>query len=419
MERRFSWNIDPAHLAVANAEGVASQDRLRLDVRDISEFDIFIARRIAEEWGVALPAAQDAASSVGADQTEPVRQELQQVRAQRDALEKQVRLLEQQLADSRSSAWVWPVSAAALGLLLGGGVLWGAMRWRARQSASSPWWRLPAVSIDTGPASASGPGATEPPEVSGSFSAAVTTAQEAADRSRKVDAGHAEPAEAVADALLALWQTVDFLLSMWHSREAVASLQAFVEEHPGASRAPYLYWYSLARLNDWADDAHRARNAHRRDFGFDVSDADVAPDAAGLDADVELMQRIARRWPHASARETLLAAIVDGRVTKRNEVPRRSLHAYDDLLLLWGIFNALPPAQDEKADSHAAVLNAAEESVSTGPSATLRTHDESPVREVLTAPDDMPKTTTSESPATDEVSALEWEEVWTSPSRKN
>lgn len=419
LERRFSWNIDPAHLAVANAEGVASQDRLRLDVRDISEFDIFIARRIAEEWGVALPAAQDAASSVGTDQTEPVRQELQQVRAQRDALEKQVRLLEQQLADSRSSAWVWPVSAAALGLLLGGGVLWGAMRWRARQSASSPWWRLPAVSIDTGPASASGPGATEPPEVSGSFSAAVTTEQEAADRSRKVDAGHAEPAEAVADALLALWQTVDFLLSMWHSREAVASLQAFVEERPGASRAPYLYWYSLARLNDWADDAHRARNAHRRDFGFDVSDADVAPDAAGLDADVELMQRIARRWPHASARETLLAAIVDGRVTKRNEIPRRSLHAYDDLLLLWGIFNALPPAQDEKADSHAAVLNAAEESVSTGPLATLRTHDESPVKEVLTAPDDMPKTTTSESQATDEVSALEWEEVWTSPSRKN
>lgn len=324
----------------------AAGPRLKLDPLDLSS-----AGPVAPAPSAEIPPVASAPAEAGvAPSTAPteaatapaVAKELEVLRAEQERLRLAMETMNAQLAQAEAGRYQNPVvyglGAAVLALLGGVAVLWR----RRRGAAATPdaghstvWWET-GMPIDPGEAVPPTP-ATAP---------AVSTAWPHADD----EVGGLEVREAGeslfrevpvapldAEALLDLWQRVDFFETLGQHTEAMAALQAFVSEHSRASEAPYLRWLAIARASGQAEALATAQAFYEHHFQRLVPSG---PAAAGLDSDAALVQVLIQAWPDAAVRDRLLAALASQPGDPASPLSVRSLEAFDDLLSLlatWGL----------------------------------------------------------------------------------
>ncbi len=331
----------------AEAEGA----RLKLDPVDVSPTP-----------GPASPNAPDAVPQVdaaaasattGTDSTSAdaaaapdVARELEQLRAEQEKLRVAMETMNAQLAQAEASRYQNPVvyglGAAVIALLGGLWVLWRrrSVATAAQEAAAgaNPWWEthLPEEPQAKEPSSDVPPAAPAPwtanDEVSG---LEVSDARES--MFREVPISPLNP-----EALLDVWQRVDFFESLGQHRDGMEALKEFVTESPRASEAPYLRWLALAKAHGEAEDRSVAQAFYEHHFQR------LAPSAAADDslmADAQAIQHLVAEWPEPTARRWLEQALASQPGDQTATLKVRSTEVFDEVLTLLGtldVLDALP-----------------------------------------------------------------------------
>ncbi len=318
--------------------------RLKLDPVDVSPTP-----------GPASPNATDAVPNVdaaaasaatGTDSTatdaataSDVARELEQLRAEQEKLRVAMETMNAQLAQAEASRYQNPVVyglGAAVIALLGG--LW--VLWRRRSVATAaqdaaaganPWWethlpeepQLKELQADAAPAPW-----TANDEVSG---LEVSDARES--MFREVPISPLNP-----EALLDVWQRVDFFESLGQHRDGMEALKDFVTENPRASEAPYLRWLALAKLHGEGEDRSVAQAFYEHHFQR------LAPSAGADDsliADAQAIQSLVAEWPAPTARRWLEQALASQPGDQTATLKVRSTEVFDEVLTLLGTLDVL------------------------------------------------------------------------------
>ncbi|MFN3957260.1 MAG: hypothetical protein ACK4Q6_07045 [Tepidimonas ignava] len=360
--------------AAAEPPAAPSGPRLKLDPVEVAPQPAVGPATPGASAEGGVPATSGAAAPPAAEPTAvppAVQQELERLRQEQQRLLAAVEGLNRELAAAREErwpVWLWPAVAGAVGLLL------GALGWAWRRGttlAAVPWWAAPAT-----PAAASPPAAAAPtPSVVNSPAPAPVPAEPVADESvvlggdggsvfgdtdatslpsvadgtvqrvaaGPIGGGHATPEAAPPAAALdfaalhELWERVTFFEDLGQAADAVAALRSFVLAHPGASEAPYLRWWHVAKLNGL--DARLAQVTYEQHYH-----RLLAPDdgRATLLDDGALLQALQAHWPGAEARHLIETALASQPGDAGSPLQVRTVAAFDDLITLHGMLDLLP-----------------------------------------------------------------------------
>ncbi len=330
----------PTPTPAPEAEGA----RLKLDPVDVSPTP-----------GPASPNAPDAVPQVdatGAAQgdaadvasSSEVARELEQLRAEQEKLRLAMETMNAQLAQAEATRYQNPVVyglGAAIVALLGG--VWVLWRRRSRATVTqdaavgvNPWWEtslppeVPKANEQTAEVAPAAAWATGNP-VSG---LEVSDARES--MFREVPIAPLNP-----EALLDVWQRVDFFESLGQHRDSMEALKDFVSENPRASEAPYLRWLALSRAHGQGEDHSLAQAFYEHHFQR------LAPSAiteGHLESDAPAVQHLVAEWPEPTARRWLEQALAS-QPGDLATLQVRSTEVFDDLLTLLGtldVLDALP-----------------------------------------------------------------------------
>lgn len=305
----------------------------------------------------SAPADADAASGAGTDAQAPqasaVQQELQTLRQEQERLRLAVETMNAQLAQAQQDRYANPVvyglGALVVGLL--GGLLWMVRRRRRAEAAidpaSAPWWTvsvpgpdsvMPADMPAAPPKTAVQPVVT-PMAVSNDVSGVEGIEVEEAGASRfeevpiaRVDVG----------VLLDLWQQVDFFESIGQRLDAAQALESFVQEHPRASEAPYLRLLKLTSELGVAGMFERAQAVYEHHYQRLIPGNVTSGGAGlGLEDDTTLSTKLANVWPQDEARRLLEQALLSQPGDAASGLVVRTVHAFDDLITLCGLWDVL------------------------------------------------------------------------------
>ncbi len=331
---------------VAEAAGA----RLKLDPVDVSPTP-----------GPASPNAPDAvpqtdatgASAAAGAESMPadaalapdVARELEQLRAEQEKLRVAMETMNAQLAQAKASRYQNPVVyglGAAVVALLGG--FWVLVRRRTKPAAPqeavagvNPWWEtnLPDEPQVKEPSPEAAP--ESPPAWAASHEVSGLEVSDARESMfREVPISPLNP-----EALLDVWQRVDFFESLGQHRDGMEALKDFVTENPRASEAPYLRWLALAQRHGEGEDRSVAQAFYEHHFQR------LAPSAISEDplmADAQAVQHLVAEWPQPTARRWLEQALAS-QPGDLATLKVRSPEVFDDVLTLLGtldVLDALP-----------------------------------------------------------------------------
>ena len=318
----------------------------------------------------------------------------------------QAQLLQMQTQAQAGVPAAWLYGLGALLLLLLGGALYAHRSGRlllSRPAAATPapWWEttLPDQAMQTkpgfepsqpliGPAGASAPAAVPvsaglgsdaeatnqaaraeestvqpmggPPAVSGPALAPTTQAPAAlpldwldvdAVAGLDVVEGRAsmfvEVPVAVLDlrALIEVWQQAEFFESIAQGTQAMEVLKAFVAGHARASEAPYLRWLALAAQTGNASELAEATRFYENHFQRIAPSTEAILAQRGLEHNVALLQTLQAQWPQTGAAAVIERALASQPGEPGSVLTVRTLVAFDDLLVLTDVLDALlnPP----------------------------------------------------------------------------
>jgi len=333
-----------------------------------------------------------------------LRAEQEQLRLALQSTQAQLLQMQTQAQAGMPAAWLYGLGA--LLLLLLGGALYAHRSGRlllSRPAAATPapWWEttLPDQAMQTkpgfepsqpliGPAGASAPAAVPvsaglgsdaeatnqaaraeestvqpmggPPAVSGPALAPTTQAPAAlpldwldvdAVAGLDVVEGRAsmfvEVPVAVLDlrALIEVWQQAEFFESIAQGTQAMEVLKAFVAGHARASEAPYLRWLALAAQTGNASELAEATRFYENHFQRIAPSTEAILAQRGLEHNVALLQTLQAQWPQTGAAAVIERALASQPGEPGSVLTVRTLVAFDDLLVLTDVLDALlnPP----------------------------------------------------------------------------
>lgn len=334
--------------AAPAAPAAPSGPRLQLDPVDLAPTATPVAQTAAPGTAPSADAAADT-STAAADPLVPpaesaataaasVAQELEALRAEQARLRLAMETMNAQLAQAEATRYqnplVYGLGAAVLALLGGLAVLWRRRGLKpSEHDVANPWWQtsiVPDTAGDDRPvASALQPVWPQTDDVEG---LEVREAGESVFREVPIS-----PLDV--DALMDLWQRVDFFESIGQHREAMDALRAFVIDRPRASEAPYLRWITIAAATGQSADAVAAQTMYENHYQRLVPDASDA----GLEADAKALAALVAVWPQAGAREQLQAALAAQPGQTGIGLAVHTAQAYDDVLTLLGTLDLREP----------------------------------------------------------------------------
>ncbi|WP_180683330.1 type IV pilus assembly protein FimV [Tepidicella baoligensis] len=330
---------DPRHAAgtvTLPQDEPAAGSRLQLDPVDMP------SAGAASDSGSAPMTSDAPVPTVAAVEPNPLQQELEALRAEQERLRLALETMNAQLraaeqAQQGSSALVYGLGGLSLLLLAG---LWYAWRTWRRSAASAPvavpWWESslpqPAQTAPAGP-----PGEVSPPD--GMDGLEVADARESMFHEVPV-----APLDLAA--LEDTWQQARFCESIGQFQEAMAALSAFVSDSPRASEAPYLLWLQLAQLHGSENDRSAAQRFYETHFQRLVPERAQFSASRHLDEDTAFIQALVREWPRAAAGDLLARALASQPGAADSPLTVRTLAAFDDLLMLRGVWELREACSD-------------------------------------------------------------------------
>ena len=364
---------------------VAGGARLQLDPIALpGQAPPVAATAAPEQVGAAATAAPEGPlADVGAvaNALAAKEQELLGLRAEQEQLRlalqsTQAQLLQVQTAAQAGVPAMWLYGLGSLLLLLLGGVLYAYRSGRlllARPAAATqtPWWAstLPGDAAtqskaDLAPVQSVTPNGLEtradaapaapvamPPDAAFEPSAAAARSSAWLDADGvmglEVAEGQAsmfgEVAISVLDlgALIEVWQQVEFFESIAQRTQAMEVLKLYVTGHARASEAPYLRWLALAAQAGDATALGEATRFYEHHFQRIAPRTEVIDSGLGLEHDTALLQTLQAQWPQPTAAVVIERALASQPGDPSSELTVRTLAAFDDLLTLSGVLEAL------------------------------------------------------------------------------
>jgi len=146
-------------------------------------------------------------------------------------------------------------------------------------------------------------------------------------------------------ALVEAWQQAEFFESIAQRTQAMEVLKAFVAGHARASEAPYLRWLVLAAKAGDASELAEATRFYENHFQRMAPRAEAILAQRGLEHNVALLQTLQAQWPQSAAAEVIERALASQPGEPGSVLTVRTLVAFDDLLVLTDVLDALlnPP----------------------------------------------------------------------------
>jgi len=146
-------------------------------------------------------------------------------------------------------------------------------------------------------------------------------------------------------ALVEAWQQAEFFESIAQRTQAMEVLKAFVAGHARASEAPYLRWLVLAAKAGDASELAEATRFYENHFQRMAPRAEAILAQRGLEHNVALLQTLQAQWPQSAAAEVIERALASQPGEPGGELTVRTLAAFDDLLTLADVLDAVlnPP----------------------------------------------------------------------------
>ncbi len=165
---------------------------------------------------------------------------------------------------------------------------------------------------------------------------------------------HAGPAAsapaASADELLDIQQKADFFIAVGRMDEAVALMEAQLDEPMGGMPYVWLDLLDMCRRMERPDDYERIRDRFQRRFSAHVPAFHAArTDSGGLERYPRVLSRIQVLWPSAKALDVIETALFEGPAP--GAIPF-DLQATRDLLLLYGVLLEMLSEAQAQAQSH-------------------------------------------------------------------
>lgn len=407
----------------------ASGSRLKLDPVDVSPAP-GPATPVTPAAG-DTPVAAEPGGGLGAESggpaaeggvNETVNRELEQLRAEQERLRLAMETMNAQLVQAQTDRYNNPVVyglGAAVVALLGG--LWVLLRRRRSAQpeplpdAANPWWET-SVPPDTEPTELPDTEAprTEVPRPDAAVPRAIPVAgASAADDFEGLEVREAResmfrevPVSPLdVEALMGLWQRLDFFESLGQYGDAIEVLKQFTVDCPRASEAPYLRLLVLTGDHGSEDDRRTAQALYEHHFQR------LVPSAASrgnVDDDAVAMGALAKAWPGVEARRWIEAALASQPGDLSAPLVVRTSEAFDDLLTLWGVLDVLdtlPPPADVGVgvgmrESPAAPVAAVSDGVATAPAVVAP--DLSLDFQTWTSVNDLPPADADEAPTSEE-----------------
>ena len=146
-------------------------------------------------------------------------------------------------------------------------------------------------------------------------------------------------------ALIEVWQQAEFFESIAQRTQAMEVLKAFVAGHARASEAPYLRWLVLAAKAGDASELAEATRFYENHFQRMAPRAEAILAQRGLEHNVALLQTLQAQWPQSAAAAVIERALASQPGEPGGELTVRTLAAFDDLLTLADVLDAVlnPP----------------------------------------------------------------------------
>jgi len=146
-------------------------------------------------------------------------------------------------------------------------------------------------------------------------------------------------------ALVEAWQQAEFFESIAQRTQAMEVLKAFVAGHARASEAPYLRWLVLAAKAGDASELAEATRFYENHFQRMAPRAEAILAQRGLEHNVALLQTLQAQWPQSAAAAVIERALASQPGEPGGELTVRTLAAFDDLLTLADVLDAVlnPP----------------------------------------------------------------------------
>lgn len=311
------------------------------------------AQAAAVQPGAQSGDVSGAGTDAGVDAAKAVQQELQTLRQEQERLRVSMETMNAQLAQARQEQYSNPVvyGLGALVALLLGGVLW-LVRGRKRAEAAveaagaAPWWTVSVPAPDSVLPQA--PGASAPKLGEPVVSVAPAHEVQGGVEGIEVEEAGASRFQEVPIAkvdigvLLDLWQQVDFFESIGQQVDAAQALESFVQANPRASEAPYLRWMQLAAQLGIPGMFDRAQAVYEHHYQRLIPGSITSGGAGlGLEDDTGFAQRLTKAWPSDEARAMVEQALVSQPGDASAGLQVRSVHAFDDLMALRGLWDVL------------------------------------------------------------------------------
>jgi len=203
---------------------------------------------------------------------------------------------------------------------------------------------LPAVGLPAASAPAAAPSPTPAALTMDWLDADAVTGLEVAEGRASM---FAEVPVAVLDlrALVEAWQQVEFFESIAQRTQAMEVLKAFVAGHARASEAPYLRWLVLAAQAGDASELAEATRFYENHFQRMAPRTEAILAQRGLEHNGALLQTLQAQWPQPAAAAVIERALASQPGEPGGELTVRTLAAFDDLITLADVLDAVlnPP----------------------------------------------------------------------------
>jgi len=146
-------------------------------------------------------------------------------------------------------------------------------------------------------------------------------------------------------ALVEAWQQAEFFESIAQRTQAMEVLKAFVAGNARASEAPYLRWLVLAAQAGDASELAEATRFYENHFQRMAPRAEAILAQRGLEHNVALLQTLQAQWPQSAAAAVIERALASQPGEPGGELTVRTLAAFDDLITLADVLDAVlnPP----------------------------------------------------------------------------
>ena len=318
------------------------------------------AQAAAVQSGSQAGDVSGAGTDASVDAAKAVQQELQTLREEQERLRVSMETMNAQLAQARQEQYSNPVvyGLGALVALLLGGLLWlvrGRKRAEAAAEAASaaPWWTVSVPPPESVLPQATGASVAKRDEPV--VSAAPAHEVEGGVEGIEVEEAGASRFQEVPIAkvdigvLLDLWQQVDFFESIGQQADAAQALESFVQANPRACEAPYLRWMQLAAQLGIPGMFERAQAVYEHHYQRLIPGNVTSGGAGlGLEDDTGFAQRLTKAWPSDEARDMVEQALMSQPGDASVGLQVRSVHAFDDLMALRGLWDVLQAQTAER-----------------------------------------------------------------------